>query len=68
MGKIERALVSVSDKNGLVSFARGLSALGIEIVSTGGTAALLSALRKRAADQGRVKLLDLGVSRNADGG
>jgi phosphoribosylaminoimidazolecarboxamide formyltransferase/IMP cyclohydrolase len=41
VGKIERALVSVSDKNGLAAFARGLSALGVEIVSTGGTAALL---------------------------
>ncbi len=33
-----RALLSVSDKNGLVDFARGLAALGIELVSTGGTA------------------------------
>ena len=41
MGKIQRALVSVSDKNGVVAFARGLSALGVEIISTGGTAALL---------------------------
>ncbi|MGH7767830.1 MAG: bifunctional phosphoribosylaminoimidazolecarboxamide formyltransferase/IMP cyclohydrolase [Candidatus Binatia bacterium] len=41
MGKIERALISVSDKNGLVPFARALSALGVEIISTGGTAALL---------------------------
>jgi phosphoribosylaminoimidazolecarboxamide formyltransferase/IMP cyclohydrolase len=41
VGKIERALISVSDKNGLAPFARGLAALGIEIVSTGGTAALL---------------------------
>ena len=41
MGKIKKALISVSDKAGLAAFARGLSALGIEIVSTGGTAALL---------------------------
>ncbi|HEY2988644.1 MAG TPA: bifunctional phosphoribosylaminoimidazolecarboxamide formyltransferase/IMP cyclohydrolase [Candidatus Binatia bacterium] len=41
MGKIERALISVSDKGGIAQFARGLSALGIEIISTGGTAALL---------------------------
>src|SRR6476619_5448544 len=33
-----RALLSVSDKSGLVDFARGLSALGWELVSTGGTA------------------------------
>ncbi len=32
-----RALISVSDKTGLVEFARGLAALGIELVSTGGT-------------------------------
>ncbi len=38
---VRRALVSVSDKTGLAPFARGLAALGIEIVSTGGTAALL---------------------------
>ena len=41
MGKIQRALVSVSDKNGVAAFARGLAAMGVEIVSTGGTAALL---------------------------
>jgi phosphoribosylaminoimidazolecarboxamide formyltransferase/IMP cyclohydrolase len=39
---IARALISVSDKTGIVEFARGLSALGIEILSTGGTAALLA--------------------------
>jgi len=38
---IERALVSVYEKTGLVEFARELSSLGIEIVSTGGTARLL---------------------------
>ena len=37
MFKVRRALVSVSDKRGLVAFARGLHELGIEIVSTGGT-------------------------------
>src|ERR1700754_2723839 len=36
--RIRRALLSVSDKRGLVEFARGLADLGIEIVSTGGTA------------------------------
>jgi phosphoribosylaminoimidazolecarboxamide formyltransferase / IMP cyclohydrolase len=40
--KISRALISVSDKGGLAPFARRLSEMGIEIVSTGGTAALLS--------------------------
>lgn len=37
MGKVKRALVSVSDKTGLVEFGKGLSELGIEILSTGGT-------------------------------
>src|SRR4051812_12512621 len=36
--RIQRALLSVSDKRGLVEFARGLVELGVEIVSTGGTA------------------------------
>ncbi|MGA8145423.1 MAG: bifunctional phosphoribosylaminoimidazolecarboxamide formyltransferase/IMP cyclohydrolase [Candidatus Acidiferrales bacterium] len=39
--KLQRALISVFDKTGVVEFARELSALGIEIVSTGGTARLL---------------------------
>lgn len=41
MIKVKRALISVSDKTGLVEFARGLEKLGIEIISTGGTAKLL---------------------------
>src|SRR6266513_2047004 len=36
--RIRRALLSVSDKRGLVDFARGLKDLGVEILSTGGTA------------------------------
>ena len=43
--RIQRALLSASDKRGLVEFARGLAQLGVEIVSTGGTAGEL-------ADQG----------------
>ncbi len=39
---IRRALISVSDKSGIVELARGLAALGIEILSTGGTAKLLA--------------------------
>src|SRR5271157_2051703 len=35
--RIQRALVSVSDKLGLAGFARGLAAAGVEIFSTGGT-------------------------------
>ncbi len=41
MIKVRRALISVSDKTGLLDFAKGLSKLGVEIISTGGTAALL---------------------------
>jgi phosphoribosylaminoimidazolecarboxamide formyltransferase/IMP cyclohydrolase len=37
MARIHRALVSVTDKTGIVDFARGLSSLGVEILSTGGT-------------------------------
>ena len=40
--KITRALVSVSDKSGIVDFCRELSLLGIEILSTGGTAKILA--------------------------
>jgi len=42
MTKIERALLSVSDKTGIVEFARGLAEQGVEILSTGGTAKLLA--------------------------
>jgi len=41
MSKVRRALISVSDKTGLAEFAKGLSELGVEILSTGGTAAML---------------------------
>jgi phosphoribosylaminoimidazolecarboxamide formyltransferase/IMP cyclohydrolase len=66
--RVRRALLSVSDKTGIVDFARGLAELGIELVSTGGTAAALRAagLSVRAIDDftgfpeimgGRVKTL-----------
>ncbi|MBZ5515936.1 MAG: bifunctional phosphoribosylaminoimidazolecarboxamide formyltransferase/IMP cyclohydrolase [Acidobacteriia bacterium] len=41
MKKVSRALISVSDKTGVAEFAAGLAALGVEILSTGGTAKLL---------------------------
>jgi len=41
VSKLRRALVSVSDKSGIAEFARALAALGVEILSTGGTAKLL---------------------------
>ena len=40
---VRRALISVSDKTGVVEFARALAALGVEILSTGGTHKLLAA-------------------------
>jgi len=39
---MKRAIISVSDKTGVVEFAKGLVSKGYEIISTGGTAALLS--------------------------
>ena len=68
MPKIKRAILSVTDKNGLVDFARNLERLGVELVSTGGTAKLLrdSGIRVRDISEltgfpemldGRVKTL-----------
>jgi phosphoribosylaminoimidazolecarboxamide formyltransferase/IMP cyclohydrolase len=68
VGRIQRALISVSSKSGVVEFARALTELGIEIISTGGTASLLRDNKigvKDAADltgfpemmDGRVKTL-----------
>ena len=41
MGKVERALISVTDKTGVLEFAKRLEELGVEILSTGGTARVL---------------------------
>src|SRR6516165_8886787 len=41
MPKIQRALLSVTDKTGLVDFARQLASMHVELISTGGTAKLL---------------------------
>src|SRR5712691_272655 len=49
--RISRALLSVSDKTGLVDFARKLAEHGVELISTGGT-------RKALADAG-LKVLDI---------
>ncbi len=45
-----RALLSVSDKTGLEAFARALHAHGVELVSTGGTAAAISAMGLKVTD------------------
>ncbi|MFV0279610.1 MAG: bifunctional phosphoribosylaminoimidazolecarboxamide formyltransferase/IMP cyclohydrolase [Rhodoblastus sp.] len=49
--RVERALISVSDKSGLIEFARSLQSQGVELVSTGGT-------RKALADAG-LKVVDV---------
>ena len=41
MSRLQRALLSVSDKSGIAEFARALAALGVQLLSTGGTAKLL---------------------------
>ncbi len=59
---VNRALVSVSDKRGIVPFARGLASLGVEILSTGGTADLLAKegvpVRKVSDYTGAPEILD----------
>ena len=70
--QIRRALLSVSDKSGLVDFARGLADLGVELVSTGGTRTTLEGAGLAVRDvsdltgfpeimDGRVKTLHPGV-------
>ncbi|UCH00457.1 MAG: IMP cyclohydrolase [Deltaproteobacteria bacterium] len=51
MNKVSTALISVTDKGGIVEFARSLEGLGIEILSTGGTA--------RTIRDGGIKVLDI---------
>src|SRR3984893_7478515 len=48
--RVTRALLSVSDKSGLVEFARALAGHGIELVSTGGTAKALAAAGLKVRD------------------
>ena len=70
--RISRALLSVSDKSGLIEFARALSGFGIDLVSTGGTAKALKEAGLSVTDvadltgfpemmDGRVKTLHPGV-------
>ena len=76
--RVRRALLSVSDKRGLVEFARGLAELGVEIVSTGGTARELAeeGIETRAVEDytgfpeildGRVKTLNPRIYAGAAG-
>lgn len=51
MRKVERALISLTDKSGIEGFAKELEDLGVEILSTGGTA-------KKMRDQG-IKVMDV---------
>lgn len=59
---VRRALLSVSDKSGVIELARGLAARGIEILSTGGTARLLAehavAVREVASYTGFPEIMD----------
>jgi len=41
--RVSRALLSVSDKTGLIEFAKALAARGVELISTGGTAKAIAA-------------------------
>jgi phosphoribosylaminoimidazolecarboxamide formyltransferase/IMP cyclohydrolase len=50
--RVAQALLSVSDKTGLVEFARGLATLGVELLSTGGTAKALADAGLRVTDVG----------------
>ncbi len=62
MSKARRALLSVSDKSGIAEFARALAALGVHILSTGGTAKLLEkegiAVTEVSAHTGFPEMLD----------
>ncbi len=62
MARIQRALLSVTDKTGVVEFARGLAALGVELISTGGTFRALQAggvpVREVAEVTGFPEMLD----------
>jgi phosphoribosylaminoimidazolecarboxamide formyltransferase/IMP cyclohydrolase len=59
---VKRALISVSDKTGLISFARALAAMGVELLSTGGTARSLSEsglqVTEVAAETGFPEIMD----------
>ncbi len=72
LARIGRALISVSDKTGLVELANALASFGVELVSTGGTAKALAAAGHQARDaaeltgfpemmDGRVKTLHPGI-------
>jgi phosphoribosylaminoimidazolecarboxamide formyltransferase/IMP cyclohydrolase len=52
--KVKRALISVSDKAGVADFAKELSNLGVEILSTGGTARVLRAAKIKIKDVSEV--------------
>ena len=51
MAKVKLALVSVSDKTGLVEFVRGLHEMGVEFISTGGT--------KKAIAEAGIPVMDI---------
>jgi len=48
--RVTRALLSVSDKSGLIEFARALAAHGVDLISTGGTAKAIAAAGLKVRD------------------
>ena len=51
--RVTRALLSVSDKTGLIEFAQGLARHGVELISTGGTRKALAAAGLTVLEIGR---------------
>ena len=52
--KVKRALISVSDKTGIIEFAQSLELFGVEILSTGGTAKALKDAGLKVTDVSEV--------------
>ena len=61
----KQALISVSDKTGALELARGLAGLGFGILSTGGTARMLTEAGVRVTEIGRVRAAPPGPRRAA---
>ena len=55
--KVSRALISVSDKSGIVEFASALRDMGVQLLSTGGTYRLLQEQGLEALDYARLRTL-----------
>ena len=62
MIKVKKALISVSDKKGLIAFAKGLHAHGVELLSTGGTARQLRDAGLPVMDVTNASMTSIGFS------